>query len=92
MGVHTQVVVKKEVTQVEEETGKEVDLLEVLHQEESQQVVEEVVEEVQALLKEDLMLLQKELKETKLFSFQQQNLLNSKAQNKQHLQNPYFQI
>jgi hypothetical protein len=47
-----------------------VDLLEVLHQDDSQQVVEEVVEVVQALLKEDLMLLQKELKETKLFSFQ----------------------
>ena len=69
VGAHT-LVVKKEVTQGEEETGKEVDLLEVLHQEESQQVVEEVVEVVQTLLKEDLMLLQKELKETKLFSFQ----------------------
>jgi len=85
--------VKKEVIQGEEETDKEVDLQVDLHQEENQLEQEaEVAEEAQALLKEDLMLLQKKLKETKLFSFQQQNLLSSKAQNKQHLQNPYFQI
>ena len=50
---------------------------------------EEKVQEALALLKENLMLLQKEKEATKLFSFLQQNLSNSKAQNKQHLQSLY---
>jgi cell division protein ZapA (FtsZ GTPase activity inhibitor) len=79
---------KKEVIQVAEETDREADLL----QEESRQVEGKLVEEVQALLEVDLMLLQKKLKKTKDFFFQQQNPLNNKAQNKQHLQIPYFQI
>ena len=92
---HTEVVTEKEVTQeaVEEIEVEEVDLLDDLHQEESHQLVaEEVVVEAQVLLKEDLMQLQKGKEETKLPFFLQQNLLNNKAQNKQHLQNPYFQI
>jgi len=83
---------KKGVIQAEEETDREVDLLLPLHQEESHQQEGELMEAVQALLEEGLMLLQKKLKETKVFFFLQQNLLNNKAQNKQHLQNPYFQI
>ena len=71
----------------------EVDLLEDLHQEENHQLVaEEVVEEALVLLKEGLVRLQKEKETTKLSFFLQQNLLNNKAQNKQHLQSPSFQI
>ena len=91
--VHTVVVTEKEVILVEVEIEVEADLLEVLLQEEKHLVEEEeAVEEAQALLKEGLMLLQKEKEETKLSSFLQENLLNSKAQNKQHLQSLYFQI
>ena len=77
---------KKVVIGTEQET--EEDHLEA-HLLQEEKVVEKVVRVALALLKENLMLLQKEKGATKLFSFLQQNLSNSKVQNTQHLQSPY---
>ena len=79
---------EKEVV-AEAEIEKEENLLEGHHQEEK---VVKVAEGIRVLLKEDLMLLQKEKEEIKRSFSLQQNPLDKKAQNKPHLQNHYFEI